>query len=112
MFEFWITTLVVLVTIVVAYAIGQANGRRSIRVHIAPVSPTAASSVDRTPDEALLELLRKCSKLIWMMATEAGGKVTISAATEAACDVTMAAMVYGRDAVGKMTIEVAALTKT
>ncbi|WP_041798305.1 hypothetical protein [Rhodopseudomonas palustris] len=61
--------------------------------------------VDDTEHEALLELLRHSDRLIWLMAKEAGGKVTISSATEAAHDPTRAMLMYGCDADQRLTIE-------
>ncbi|MFL9503091.1 hypothetical protein ACJMQP_23790 [Rhodopseudomonas palustris] len=56
-------------------------------------------------DCSMLELLRYNDRLIWMMAKEAGGKVTISSTTEAAYDPTRAMLIYGCGADQRQTIE-------
>uniref|UniRef100_E6VQ18 Uncharacterized protein n=1 Tax=Rhodopseudomonas palustris (strain DX-1) TaxID=652103 RepID=E6VQ18_RHOPX len=56
-------------------------------------------------EHELLELLRHNDRLIWMMAKEADGKVTISSATEAAYGPTRAMLIYGCDTSHGQTIE-------
>jgi hypothetical protein len=53
--------------------------------------------VDRAYHEALLEVLRQNDRLIWFMAKQAGGKVTIDAATLAAYDERTAFVMHGHD---------------
>ena len=107
MSEFLSTTLIVFVAIVIAFAIGHSNGRRLANTPEA-VLPSVVPAITPEAHEAVLTLLRKCDKLIWMMATEAGGKVTISSATEAGHDPANARLRYGHAIGGEMTVEVIA----
>jgi len=107
---FTTTTLIAFVAIVFAFVIGHSNGRNSAP-SLEPVVPSAAPAITAEAHEAVLVLLRKCDKLIWMMAAEAGGKVIISSATEANHNPSTARLRYGQAAGGEMTIEVIACAK-
>lgn len=98
------TSFVIFIAVVIAYVLGLMKSRGAT-AEDASAEPVVTTTVNPAQHEALIELLRKCDKLIWMMATEAGGKIIISAATDAAYDPAAAMMVYGHEAGGGTTVE-------
>lgn len=104
--EFLRTFLVIFFTVLIAAAIGYSFGYRSSTPATATADHAAAIPINGADYEALLNLLRECDRLIWMIVKEAGGKVAVSVATEATYSPTLARMVYGRDPDGGTTVEI------